>query len=167
MFCTWNTNAIHAIQIDLSWLDLLRCKVTYWHKVLPVLYDLNQFSTVPERPAQFSSRLINILWSTVSKAKKNSSKHIVRETLKDLLQTWHSGALQTPSERDWFTQRTKRPNNSCTYSWHNIGEPTLQVKTQQCTYISRKRDTLLKTVMYTFWTEKTGGETTSRSKKIS
>lgn len=37
-------------------------------------YVLNQFSTVPERPAQFSSRLSNMLWSTVLNAVLRSSK---------------------------------------------------------------------------------------------
>ena len=36
-------------------------------------------------------------------------------------------------------------------------EPPLQVKTQQCTGISRRRDTVLRTVMYTFRTEKNDG----------
>ena len=35
-------------------------------------YDLNQFSTVPERPAQFSGSLSNILWSTVKAALRSS-----------------------------------------------------------------------------------------------
>jgi len=63
-------------------------------------------------------------------------------------------AVQGSEERaDLYIGET----NSSTSEWHNIGELPLQVKTQQCTDISRKRDTVLNTLMYTFWTEKTGG----------
>jgi len=65
--------------------------------------------------------------------------------------------MQCSAVKSVRTSIQETPNNSSTSEWHNIGEPALQVKTQQCTYISRKRDTLTRTVMYTFWTEKTDG----------
>jgi len=81
---------------------------------------------------------------------------------------------RTPSDRDWFTQRIKHPNTNwvvlCVHCSKDcadlfIGETkqrlhkrmaqhrraTSSGQTQQCTNISRRRDTLLRTVMSTFW----------------
>ena len=54
-----------------------------------------------------------------------------------------------------WTSKQERSNESFTSAWHNTGDPALQVNSQRFTYFSRRRDTLLRTVTFTFWTDKT------------
>ena len=58
-----------------------------------------------------------------------------------LLKTFHpSSSVLQPTCEAVFERFTS--------VWHNTGEPANQAKTQQFTYILRRRDTLLRTVIY-------------------
>lgn len=57
--------------------------------------------------------------------------------------------MQSSAMRNAKTSTLEKQNNHCTNVWHNTGELTPQAWTLLSIYISRRKPTPLKTVMFT------------------